>query len=67
MWTPATVKPKKDDDYLVTIDNAENGIYEDVAHYYVGRGWDAETCNYTVYDLRVTAWMELPEPYKENE
>ena len=69
-WIPVTerlpkegVNPITDDFYEYQCTFQLNGV-TDVRHYKFGRGhwWHFGE----VFDDYVTAWMERPEPYKEN-
>lgn len=61
-WIPCSERlPEEIGTYLVTLDYKEHGTGITTLWFHGSLGWD-----YRVADV-VTAWMPLPEPYREEE
>lgn len=62
-WIPVREPPEKDDDYLccLTVYGNPKSRYNAVCHYDAEDGF----CENGIYTNRVTHWMPLPEPPKE--
>lgn len=61
-WIPITEElPTTSGIYLVTLDWREHGRGIIITYYETLKGWDER------FETAITAWMSVPEPYKDCE